>query len=148
MTPAILKSEGSFSLMTIGVVYSFLSWKTSHKWIVTVVVSAYTFISPVASSIIAPASKEMAMDLGITNSTVRALATSIFVMGFGECTLLSFCMFMSERFTGFGPLIFAPLSEIYGRVPILLIANAWFFGMSTLSAYLIHSAQAIVKKSF
>ena len=45
--------------------------------------SAFTFISPVSSSMIAPASDQLAQEFGITNETVIALVTSIFVLAYG-----------------------------------------------------------------
>ena len=58
----------------------------------------YTFVSPLASSIMAPGLPDVAIRYGITDPTLIALTLSIF--------LLSFAI---------GPLFMAPLSEIYGR---------------------------------
>jgi hypothetical protein len=59
----------------------------------------YTFVTPLASSIMAPSLPDLAIKYGITNPTVTALTLSIF--------LLSFAI---------GPLFAAPLTEVYGRV--------------------------------
>ena len=78
-------------------------------------VSLYTFVSPLGSSMMAPALPEIgtkysmsaATDLSniglislsdITNPTLLALTLSVFLISFA-----------------FGPLILAPLSEMYGR---------------------------------
>jgi MFS family permease len=29
----------------------------------------------------------------------------------------------------FGPLFFSPLSEVYGRAPVIQIANLWYLGI-------------------
>lgn len=60
--------------------------------------SWYTFVPALASSMMAPGLREVAANYSITNSSVLSLTLSIF--------LLSFAI---------GPLVFAPLSEIYGR---------------------------------
>ena len=61
-------------------------------------VSLYTFVSPLASSMMAPGLPEIAQKYSITNETVVALTLSIFLLTFA-----------------IGPLFLAPLSEIYGR---------------------------------
>lgn len=63
----------------------------------------YTLVSPLASSTLAPALPEIAELYGIRNDTLIGLVLSIF--------LLSFAI---------GPLILAPLSEIYGRTWVSL----------------------------
>jgi hypothetical protein len=61
------------------------SWPYKRKWAATLVVSAFTFISAVASSMIAPASGQLASKLGITSSAVQGMTTSVFVLAYGEC---------------------------------------------------------------
>ncbi|KAJ3478756.1 hypothetical protein NLI96_g9543 [Meripilus lineatus] len=58
------------------------NWTYKQKWAATAIVSAFTFISPVSSSMIAPASDALAKDFGITNSSVIALTTSVFVLAY------------------------------------------------------------------
>lgn len=60
------------------------SWTSRRKWTTTVVVSLFTFIAPVASTIIAPASAQVAQEFGITSGAITALITSIFVIGYGK----------------------------------------------------------------
>lgn len=61
-------------------------------------VSFYTFVTPLGSSMMAPALPLIADHYHITNPTILAMTLSIF--------LLSFAI---------GPLFLAPLSEMYGR---------------------------------
>ncbi|KDQ31851.1 hypothetical protein PLEOSDRAFT_48881 [Pleurotus ostreatus PC15] len=82
------------------------NWSFGKKWTAVSIVSLYTFASPLASSMMAPGLPEVAIRYGITDSTTLAMTLSIF--------LLSFAL---------GPLILAPLSEIYGRTWILHIGN-------------------------
>ena len=61
-------------------------------------VSLYTFVTPLGSSMMAPALPSIAEHYGITNETVVAATLSVFLLTFA-----------------IGPLFLAPLSEIYGR---------------------------------
>lgn len=64
------------------------SWSYKRKWAATAIVSAFTFISPVSSSMIAPASDQLAEQFGITSSAIIALTTSVFVLAYGKFTAL------------------------------------------------------------
>jgi hypothetical protein len=46
-------------------------------------VSAFTFISPVSSSMIAPASRQLAERFDIHSTVLLAMTTSIFVLAYG-----------------------------------------------------------------
>ena len=61
-------------------------------------VSSYTFVTPLASSMVAPALPALAAHYDITSETIVAMTLSIFLVTFA-----------------IGPLFLAPLSEIYGR---------------------------------
>ncbi|KAG2118857.1 multidrug resistance protein 4 [Suillus discolor] len=86
------------------------NWSPAKKWTTTTLVALYTFVTPLASSIMAPGLLDIAVKFDITNPTVIALTLSIF--------LLSFAI---------GPLFAAPLSEVYGRVWVLHLGNLFFF---------------------
>jgi len=62
---------------------SLCSWSFRRKWTATFVVSSFTFISPVSSSMVAPATFQVAADLGVETNAVIAMMTSIFVLGYG-----------------------------------------------------------------
>ncbi|BCS22039.1 MFS transporter [Aspergillus puulaauensis] len=72
-------------------------------------ISAFTLISPLASSMFAPAVGFMAADFRETNETLLSFTVSVFLIGYT-----------------FGPCFLAPLSEIYGRRIVFSCAN-WFF---------------------
>ncbi|KAJ7217316.1 major facilitator superfamily domain-containing protein [Mycena pura] len=82
------------------------NWSFGKKWVSAGVVSFYTFVSPLSSSIMAPGLPDIAIKYNITNETIVALTLSIF--------LISFAL---------GPLILAPLSEMYGRRWVMNICN-------------------------
>ncbi|KAI9689241.1 MAG: hypothetical protein M1822_000979 [Bathelium mastoideum] len=85
------------------------NWSGGRKWAATFVVSSFTFISPVSSSMVAPALQKVSADLGITQEVESQLVLSIFVLAYA-----------------IGPLILGPLSEEYGRVPVLQLSNLFF----------------------
>ncbi|KAF9560806.1 MFS general substrate transporter [Agrocybe pediades] len=85
------------------------NWSYKKKWTTTLVVSAFTFISPVSSSMVAPASNQIAMQFGITSTALISMTTSIFVLGYA-----------------FGPLFLGPLSEIFGRSRVFQLSNLFF----------------------
>lgn len=66
-------------------------------------VSFYTFVSPLASSMMAPGLPEVAEKYNITSETIVAMTLSIFLLTFA-----------------IGPLFLAPLSEMYGRTWVSL----------------------------
>ncbi|KIJ66432.1 hypothetical protein HYDPIDRAFT_86594 [Hydnomerulius pinastri MD-312] len=85
------------------------NWSPAKKWTATALVSFYTFVTPLASSIMAPGLPEIATKYGITNPTTVALTLSMFMLTFA-----------------IGPLFLAPLSEMYGRAWVMHIGNLFF----------------------
>ncbi|KAG4413602.1 hypothetical protein IFR04_013268 [Cadophora malorum] len=82
------------------------NWSMSHKWAATLIVSSFTFISPVSSSMIAPAVNSIAVEFNITSDLEKSMTLSIFVLAYAV-----------------GPLFLGPLSEMYGRVIVLQLSN-------------------------
>ncbi|KAG9317591.1 major facilitator superfamily domain-containing protein [Chiua virens] len=85
------------------------NWSPLKKWTATSLVSFYTFVTPLGSSMMAPGLQDLASKYGITNPTITGMTLSIF--------LLSFAI---------GPLLLGPLSEMYGRAWVLHIGNLVF----------------------
>ncbi|KAL3456369.1 major facilitator superfamily domain-containing protein [Aspergillus heterothallicus] len=79
------------------------------KWGLLALISVFTLISPLASSMFAPAVSYMAADFHETNETILSFTVSVFLLGYT-----------------FGPCLLAPLSEIYGRRIVLSCANVFF----------------------
>ncbi|KAI1431139.1 major facilitator superfamily domain-containing protein [Xylaria sp. CBS 124048] len=82
------------------------NWKFTKKWAAVFTVSLFTLISPVSSSLVAPALGKISEDLGITQDFERNLTLSIFILAYAV-----------------GPLAWGPLSELYGRVIVLQLVN-------------------------
>ncbi|KAL5342142.1 major facilitator superfamily domain-containing protein [Aspergillus crustosus] len=85
------------------------NFSASKKWGLLGLISAFTLISPLASSMFSPAIRYMAADFQETDQTILSFTVSVYLLGYA-----------------FGPLFLAPLSEIYGRRIVLSCAN-WFF---------------------
>lgn len=86
-----------------------LNWAQTRKWSIVGLLALITFMTPFASTIIAPAIASYTADFGITDLTMGSMPVSIFLLGYAV-----------------GPLFLSPLSEIYGRNIVLLGANAVF----------------------
>ncbi|KAL4817763.1 major facilitator superfamily domain-containing protein [Aspergillus spinulosporus] len=107
------------------------NWPMKKKWAIVVTVSCFTFISPVSSSMVAPALTNLARDLGITDAIESQLTLSIFVLAYA-----------------FGPLFLGPLSEIYGRVIVLQLANLFYLVFNIACGVAKTKAQMIVFRFF
>ncbi|KAG5724432.1 hypothetical protein E4T56_gene15885 [Termitomyces sp. T112] len=108
------------------------NWTKRRRWVVTLVVSLFTFISPVGSSISSPALPEISRDLGIMpGSSLENMSLSIFVLAYA-----------------LGPLIWGPLSELYGRLVVLQISNIWFLVFNTFCGFAKTPTQILVLRFF
>ncbi|MCJ1416310.1 hypothetical protein MMC32_002645 [Xylographa parallela] len=102
------------------------NWTRKRKWLATLVVSSFTFISPVSSSMVAPAIQSISAEFLITNEVEQQLVLSVFVLAYAV-----------------GPLFLGPLSEIYGRVPVLQLANLVYLIFNTACGFSKTSGQMI-----
>jgi MFS family permease len=92
----------------------------------TQAVASFTFISPVSSSIVAPATQKISESFGITNFAVSQISYSVFVLGYA-----------------FGPLFLSPLSEIYGRSKLLQLANLFYLVFNTVAGFSRNTGELI-----
>lgn len=82
---------------------------------------------------VAPGYNNLSKDLGITNSVESSLTLSMFVLAYAV-----------------GPIFLGPMSEIYGRVPVLQIANLFYLvfsigcGVSQTKTQMYISASSVV----
>ncbi|KAL1951522.1 hypothetical protein VTO73DRAFT_671 [Trametes versicolor] len=103
------------------------TWSPKRKWAVALTVSSFTFISPIASSMVAPAASHVAESFNIHHSFEGNLTISIFVLAYA-----------------FGPLILGPLSENFGRARVLQSANMFFFVWNLACGFAQSEAQIMV----
>lgn len=59
-----------------------------RKWGLLALMSAITFVSPLASSMFSPAVSYVAVDLGVANETILSLSVSIFLIGYAVSWLM------------------------------------------------------------
>ncbi|ROW10509.1 hypothetical protein VMCG_01762 [Cytospora schulzeri] len=104
-------------------------WKSSRKWIVTSLLAITGFNRIMVSTIVTPAITTISDELDMT-STESFMAFSIFALA-----------------TAFGPLLIGPLSEIYGRQPIVHASNVWFLGWN-LACGFAHSKGLLIASRF
>ncbi|EED19393.1 MFS multidrug transporter, putative [Talaromyces stipitatus ATCC 10500] len=103
------------------------NWPMKRRWAAVFVVSCFTFISPVSSSMVSPALTAIAKELNITNEVQLEMTLSIFVLAYA-----------------IGPLFLGPLSEIYGRVIVLQLANLFYLIFNIACGVSQTKAQMIV----
>ncbi|KAF2741346.1 MFS general substrate transporter [Polyplosphaeria fusca] len=85
------------------------NWSMKRKWAATLIVSSFTLVSPVSSSMISPALNSISEEFHITQKVEAQLTLSIFVLAYA-----------------IGPLFLGPLSEVYGRVIVLQLSNLFY----------------------
>jgi MFS family permease len=96
------------------------------KWSILALVSAITFLSPLASSIFAPGIPFVNADFGNTSTLLGSFAVSVYVLGFAVSFVnTNQVLFLADQ-QQLGPLFLSPLSEIYGRAIILNCSNVFF----------------------
>lgn len=86
-----------------------LNFANSRKWMLLGLLSSITFVSPLASSMFAPAVSFMDETFHNTSVILSSLSVSIFLLGYAV-----------------GPVFLSPLSEIYGRRYVLMSGNLLF----------------------
>ncbi|KAF1976987.1 MFS general substrate transporter [Bimuria novae-zelandiae CBS 107.79] len=94
-----------------------LNWRETKKWGTVTLVSGITFLTPLASSMFAPGVPQVMATFNSTNDMIEQFMVSVYVLGFA-----------------FGPMIIAPLSEMYGRLPLYHSCNGLFIIFSIAAA--------------
>jgi len=95
-----------------------LNWSNKRKWVATILVSLFTFLSPFSSTMITPALPVIGDCFDIPEGFERQLVMSIFLLGYAQ-----------------GPFVLAPLSEIFGRVTVLQYANLVYLLFNTCCGF-------------
>lgn len=85
------------------------NWTAKKKWGIIAALGAVTLITPLASSFFAPGVPQVLKAFHETSNTMAAFVVSVYILGFAV-----------------GPLIIAPMSELYGRMPLYNICNMLF----------------------
>ncbi|KAL8706973.1 MAG: hypothetical protein Q9201_000021 [Fulgogasparrea decipioides] len=85
------------------------NWVNSRKYGIVAIVSSITFLTPLASSMFAPGIPEVMTEFRSNNVELASFVVSVYVLGYA-----------------FGPMVLAPLSELYGRLPVYHVCNVMF----------------------
>ncbi|GJP90786.1 Fungal specific transcription factor domain family protein [Aspergillus niger] len=88
-----------------------MNWSFWYRWCHIGVISLLTFVTSLGSSMLAPAVPDVMRSLGSDNAELESFVVSIYVIGYA-----------------LGPLIAAPMSEIYGRSIVYNVSNVLFLG--------------------
>ncbi|KAH8657884.1 putative MFS multidrug transporter [Xylariales sp. PMI_506] len=103
------------------------NWPDKTKCKFTIGVSLFTFISPVSSSMVAPAIAQLGRDLRMETQFEEELALSIFILAYA-----------------IGPFFFGPYSEVYGRKRLLQVSNPWYFAWNLACGFAQNEAEFFV----
>lgn len=90
------------------------------KWLKVLniaIVSAICFVTPLGSSMFAPGVPQLMTEFKSDNIELASFVVSVYILGFA-----------------IGPLFFAPLSEIYGRLPVYYLCNVGFLAFTIACA--------------
>ncbi|KAI5457088.1 major facilitator superfamily domain-containing protein [Mariannaea sp. PMI_226] len=106
------------------------NWTKFRKYSNCVLISLLTFIEPLASSIFTPGVPKLMQDFDSSNTSLAAFVVSVYVLGFA-----------------FGPMVLAPLSELYGRLPVYHGCNVLFLAF-TISCAVAPSLGSLITFRF
>ncbi|KPM39753.1 hypothetical protein AK830_g6838 [Neonectria ditissima] len=107
-----------------------MNWPERKKWTTIGALSLMTLLTPLGSSMFAPGVPDIMREFGSSSANLATFMVSIYVLGFA-----------------FGPLLAAPLSEIYGRAIVFNIANV-FFVLATVATALSQNMGMIIAFRF
>ncbi|KAL5335201.1 major facilitator superfamily domain-containing protein [Aspergillus crustosus] len=97
------------------------NWPKWKKWYVTMVVAFTCFVVAFASSVITADIEGPAETFGVSRE-VSLVVVTVFVVGFGVGMLTPFFFTNIHQLIRYaGPMVFAPLSELFGRKPVYVI---------------------------
>ncbi|RYO88687.1 hypothetical protein DL766_004433 [Monosporascus sp. MC13-8B] len=86
-----------------------MNWSPAKKSVAIAIVTMMTLLSPIASTISSAAAPDIMLYFNSTNETLMAFVTTIFLLGYT-----------------FGPIVIAPLSEMYGRAILYKVCIVLF----------------------
>ncbi|KAG6368200.1 hypothetical protein INS49_002401 [Diaporthe citri] len=86
-----------------------MNWPSWRKVLTCTIISFLTFVTPLASSIFAPGIPDLMADFKSDSKLLASFVVSVYVLGFA-----------------LGPLVMAPMSELYGRSIVYHVSNVGF----------------------
>ncbi|KAL2132749.1 hypothetical protein VTI74DRAFT_3404 [Chaetomium olivicolor] len=88
-----------------------MNWTPLKRWSHIFYISLLTFLVSLVSSMLAPAVPDVMVSLGSDDSSLASFVVSVYVIGFAV-----------------GPLLAAPVSELYGRAIVYHLSNVLLLG--------------------
>lgn len=102
-----------------------MNWPARKKWLIIAALGAVTFISPLASSFFAPGVPQVMRAFHEDSNLMATFVVSVYLLGFAIGTCSSNRVYSVLTHTS-GPLAIAPMSEMFGRMPIYNICSVLF----------------------
>ncbi|MCJ1290234.1 hypothetical protein MMC34_001770 [Xylographa carneopallida] len=93
------------------------NWPLPRKWGIALLSSFGGLVTLMSGTMMAPALPQIGSDLNIGDATTQ-MTLSIFVLSFA-----------------FGPMVLAPLAEIYGRRRVWLLSSIWYIIWNTVCGF-------------
>jgi MFS family permease len=93
------------------------NWSSLRKWFITILVSLGGLVCLMSSTMLAPALETIASDLHVSQAKAN-MTLSIFVLAFA-----------------FGPMVLAPMAEVFGRRRVWLISSIWYAVWNTVCGF-------------
>jgi multidrug resistance protein len=93
------------------------NWSLSRKWAITILLSNGGLVTLMSGAMLAPSLHAISQDLG-TGEEETQIFLSIFVLAFA-----------------FGPMVLAPLAEVFGRRPVWLISSCFYVLWNTVAGF-------------
>lgn len=94
------------------------NWPAPKRWIATLVLSLSMIVSPISSSIVAPAFPILRHEFNISSEFTTRMIISIFILS-----------------SAVGPLATSPLTEVYGRRLVVHLTMLFFFILNLACAF-------------
>ncbi|GAB7333003.1 hypothetical protein MBLNU13_g04698t1 [Cladosporium sp. NU13] len=108
-----------------------LNWTARKKWLNIGVLSALTLLTPLGSSFFAPGVPRVMQDFNSSSEITATFVVSVYLLGFA-----------------FGPILIAPLSELYGRLYIYHACNLGYLVFTIACAVATNMEMLIVFRFF
>ncbi|KAJ6184802.1 hypothetical protein N7519_006103 [Penicillium mononematosum] len=108
-----------------------LNWTSKRKITATCSIALITFLTPLGSSMFAPGVGQLVKDFNVTSTELSSFVVSVYLLGY--------C---------FGPLIIAPLSELYGRQYVYHVCNVLYVIWTIACAFAPEIGSLVVFRFF
>ncbi|KAL4931700.1 MFS transporter [Aspergillus undulatus] len=107
------------------------NWSSARKTMATLTIALISILTPLGSSMVAPSTSQLMDEFNFTSDILGAFVVSVYLLGYA-----------------IGPLILAPLSELYGRMPIYHVCNILYLVWTVACAVAQNLSSMIVFRLF